>query len=150
MVVTSAPVLRFSVSWNDTPIVGVNRVTGLRRTVDVIEHQESTATGAVATTKLPGDVTFEPLTLERPVTGDATFATLADSAAPPAHGADHSGTLTIVLHDQVGSLVLKCTLHDAWVSAYDVFAELDAHTEPVVERITVVYQSWQLVHSPTT
>jgi phage tail-like protein len=150
MVVTAGPLLTFSASWNDTPIIGVRRVSGLRRTVEVIEHQDSSATGAMVMTKLPGDVSFEPLTLERQVTGDPTFVTLADRAAPPVPGTPHRGTLTIALHDQAGRLVLECALHQAWVSAYDVFAELDAHSEPVVERITVVYQSWHLEHSPVT
>ena len=130
------------------PLAGVLRVSGLRRMVDVVEYQEGSATAGTATTKLPGDVSFDPVTLQRSVTGDPTFATLADVAASPAHGADLRGTLTITLHDQAGRLVLTCTLHLAWVSAYDVFTELDAHSEPVVERITVVFESWTLAHSP--
>lgn len=143
------PHLRFSAAWNGTPLAGVSRVSGLRRTVDVVEFREGTATGGTATTKVPGDVSFEPVTIERAVTGDAAFAALADAAAPPVHGSDHRGTLTISLHDQNGRLVLTCTLHRAWVSSYDVFAELEASgAGPVVERITVVYESWQLAHAP--
>ena len=141
--------LRFTATWNGAPLSGVSRVSGLRRTVDVVEHSEGTATGATSTTKLPGDVSFEPVTLERAVTGEGAFAALADAAASHAPGADHAGTLTVSLHDQTGRLVLACTLHQAWVSSYDVFTGLDAHgDEPIVERITVVFESWQLAHSP--
>jgi phage tail-like protein len=141
--------LRFSAAWNGTALAGVSRVSGLRRMVDVVEFRESTATGALATTKVPGDVSFEPVTIERSVTGDAAFAALADAAATPVHGGDYRGTLAISLHDQTGRLVLTCTLHRAWVSTYDVFAGLEANgAEPVVERITVVYESWQLAHAP--
>ena len=150
------PQLRFSAAWNGTPLAGVSRVTGLRRTIDVIAHREGTASGATTTTNLPGDMSFEPVTLERSLTGDPAFAALADAASPPAHGGPihgtpHRGTLTVSLHDQTGQLVLSCTLHEAWVSSYDVFAELDRDSdEPVVERITFVYESWQLVHTPPT
>jgi phage tail-like protein len=142
------PHLVFSAAWNAAPLGGVHRVSGLRRTVDVVEYQEGTATGATATTKLPGDVTFDPVVLERPLTGNSRFAELANAAAPPAPGVDHRGTLTIVLHDQTGRHVLTCTLHDCWVAAYDVFTELDVHRDnPVVERITVVYDHWTLGHT---
>ena len=41
-----------------------------------------------------------------------------------------------------------CTLHEAWISSYDAFAELDARSDdPVVERITVVFEAWQLTHT---
>jgi phage tail-like protein len=145
----SSPQLHFSAAWNGVPLTGVTRVSGLRRTVDVVEYRDGTATGAASTTKLPGDVSFEPVTLERGVTGDGAFAALADAAAPPAPGSDHRGTLTISLHDQTGRLVLACTLHQAWVSSDDVFAGLDAQSdEPVVERVRFVYESWQLTHAP--
>jgi phage tail-like protein len=141
--------LRFTATWNGAPLIGVSRVSGLRRTVDVVEYRESTASGDSATTKLPGDVTFEPVTLERAVTGDGAFATIADAAASPGPGAGHRGTLIVSLHDQTGRLVLSSTLHRAWVTAYDAFAGLDAHAdEPVVERVTFVYESWQLTHAP--
>ena len=149
----ATPHLRFSAAWNGIPIAGVSRVSGLRRTIDVLEHQESTAAGGTTTTNVPGEESFEPVTIERSLTGDPAFAALADAATPPAHGhihgTAHLGTLTVSLHDQTGELVLACTLHDAWVSSYDVFAELDANgDEPVVERITLVYESWQLAHTP--
>ena len=74
-------------------------------------------------------------TLQQECLTGRVFATLADAAAPPVHGTEHRGTLTISLHDQTGRLVLTCALHRAWVSSYDVFAELDADAgEPDVER----------------
>ena len=141
--------LRFTATWNGAPLSGVSRVSGLRRTVDVVEYRESTASGDLATTKLPGDVTFEPVALERAVTGDGAFATIADAAASPGPGASHRGTLIVSLHDQPGRLVLACTLHRAWVSSYDVFAGLDAHgDDPVVERITFVPVLATHAHAP--
>src|SRR4051794_11099623 len=54
-----------------TPVLGVSKVTGLRRTTEVVSHRD----GAVHSHsfKGPGRTNFESITLERGVTHDPDF-----------------------------------------------------------------------------
>jgi phage tail-like protein len=137
------PNFRFRVLWDGEPLTRVQKVSGLKRTVAVSEHRDGSAPGE--TTKAPGHVTYEPITLERIVTGDGRFASLADQVAKSAAGVPFRGTLSIEIQDETGSVALRCTLRRAWVSSYEVFVELDAQADqPAIERIVVEYDAWEL------
>src|SRR5262245_60878926 len=50
---------------------GVSRVSGLRRTTDIVEYRSGT--GPDELQRLPGKVVWEPFTLERPLGADTGF-----------------------------------------------------------------------------
>src|SRR5215472_16754045 len=59
---------KFRIKWDGRYVAGVSKVSGLRRTTEVIHHREG---GDPSTSrKSPGVTEFEPITLERGVTHD--------------------------------------------------------------------------------
>ena len=62
---------KFRVKWDGRYVAGVSKVSGLKRTTEVVEHREG---GDPSTSrKSPGRVTFEAVTLERGLTHDVEF-----------------------------------------------------------------------------
>src|SRR5688572_15525514 len=60
-----------------TPVAGVSKVSGLKRSSDVIEYKQG---GDAITRKGLGRTKYEPITLERGVTHDREFEEWADAA----------------------------------------------------------------------
>ena len=59
---------KFRVKWDGRYVAGISKVSGLKRTTEVVEHREG---GDPSTSrKSPGRVKFEAITLERGVTHD--------------------------------------------------------------------------------
>ena len=67
---------KFRLKWDGKFIAGVSKVSGLKRTTEVIEHREG---GDPSTSrKSPGRTEFEAITLERGVTYDHEFEAWAN------------------------------------------------------------------------
>ena len=61
----------FRVKWDGKYVAGVSKVTGLKRTTEVVKHREG---GDPSTSrKSPGRTEFDAITLERGVTHDTDF-----------------------------------------------------------------------------
>jgi phage tail-like protein len=130
-------------SWDGRPPVPIDEVHGLRRTVDVVEHRDGAAPRLVS--KLPGDLTFAPVTLERTFTGDTLFREVADAAADPGPGADARATVIVEVVGRTGRPLLRCHLHEAWVSSYEPYVEVEGrHRAAGVERIVVEFDAWTI------
>src|SRR5918999_6460553 len=63
--------LKFRVQWDGKYVPGIVRVSGLRRTTEVVEHREGGEPNLVR--RSPGRSTYEPITLERGATHDTAF-----------------------------------------------------------------------------
>src|SRR5215203_4219924 len=62
---------KFRIKWDGRYVAGVSKISGLRRTTEVISHREG---GDPSTShKSPGRTEFEAITLERGVTHDQEF-----------------------------------------------------------------------------
>src|SRR6266513_6249099 len=67
---------KFRVKWDGRYVAGVSKMSGLRRTTQVIRHREG---GDPSTSrKSPGLTEFAPITLERGVTHDPEFENWAN------------------------------------------------------------------------
>src|SRR6476659_4805948 len=64
---------KFRVFWegNTTPVAGVSKVSGLKRTTEVVEHREGGDPSS--SRKSPGRTKYEAITLDRGVTHDTEF-----------------------------------------------------------------------------
>src|SRR3982750_4092072 len=64
---------KFRVFWEGStaPVAGVSKVTGLKRTTEVVKHREGGAPSA--SRKSPGRTEYDAITLERGVTHDVDF-----------------------------------------------------------------------------
>ncbi len=62
---------KFRLKWDGQYVAGVSKVSGLKRTTEVVEHREG---GDPSTShKSPGQTRYEAITLERGLTQDHDF-----------------------------------------------------------------------------
>ena len=129
------------------PVAGVSKVTGLKRTSDVIEYKEG---GNAITLKGIGRTKYEPITLERGVTHDPDFEEWANAAqilvkgSPNTRLGDLRKTVRIVLQNERGQPVKQYVVHRCWVSEYQALPDLDAGGNAVaLEQIKLEHEGWE-------
>ena len=62
---------KFLVVWDGQPVAGISKVSGLKRTTELVSHRDG---GDLSTKRhSPGVSSFEPITLERGITHDLAF-----------------------------------------------------------------------------
>ncbi|MGE5208244.1 MAG: phage tail protein [Alphaproteobacteria bacterium] len=140
---------KFRIKWDGRYVAGVSKVSGLRRTTEVIRHREG---GDPSTSrKSPGLTEFEPITLERGVTHDLEFENWANKvwslgASPGVEVSlkDFRKDIVLELHNEAGQLVLAYKIYRCWVSGYQVLPDLDANANAVaIEQITLENEGWE-------
>src|SRR5829696_5193266 len=62
---------KFRVKWDNQYVAGVSKVTGLKRTTEVVKHREGGDPSS--SRKTPGRTEYDALTLERGITHDLAF-----------------------------------------------------------------------------
>jgi phage tail-like protein len=70
---------KFRVKFDGKYVAGISKVSGLKRTTEVIEHREGGDTSS--SRKSPGRTTHAPIVLERGVTHDTDFEQWANKVA---------------------------------------------------------------------
>jgi phage tail-like protein len=130
-----------------TPVAAVSKVSGLKRSSEVIEYKEA---GNAVILKGLGRTKYEPVTLERGVTQDHDFETWANAAQVLDHGAATTSLatlrreITITLLNEEAQPVLRWILHRCWVSEYQAIPDLDAGTNAVaIEHIKLENEGWE-------
>lgn len=132
---------KFEVEVEGFTRAGFQKVTGLKRTTEVVEYRE----GAENETphKLPGQTTFENVVLERGASDDEDFIGWSNTIysvdqAEGAQGDDNfRRTIVIYLKNKAGQRVVKWTIYNAWpIDNGD--ADLDATANDVlIETMTL-------------
>jgi len=139
----------FRVKWNGTFVAGVSKVSGLKRSTEVVEHREG---GDPNTSrKSPGRTSFEPITLERGITQDAAFEDWANLVWR--YGAAVGGEvaleefrkdISIFLYNEAGQLVRAYNVFRCWVSEYQALPDLYANAASVaIEHIKLENEGWE-------
>ena len=135
-----------------TPVAGISKVGGLKRSSDVIEYKEG---GNTIIRKGLGRTKYEPITLERGVTHDKDFEDWANSAQVLDKGAASQSLknlrkeLRIELLNEAGQPVHRYVVHRCWVSEYQALPDLDAGGNSVaIEHIKLENEGWE--HDLTT
>jgi phage tail-like protein len=130
-----------------TPVAGVSKVGGLKRSSDVIEYKEG---GNAVTLKGLGRTKYDPITLERGVTHDTDFenwanaAQILDKGAPSTSLKNLRQELRIDLLNEERQPVLRYFLHNCWVSEYQALPDLDAGGNSVaIQHIKVENEGWE-------
>jgi phage tail-like protein len=130
-----------------TPVAGISKVTGLKRTSDVIEYKEA---GNMVIRKGLGRTKYEPITLERGVTHDPDFETWANAAQVLDKGAPSSSLKTlrkevrIELLNEAGQPVHRYIVHRCWVSEYQALGDLDGGSNAVLlEHVKLENEGWE-------
>ncbi len=141
---------RFKVYFgtSTTPVAGVSKVTGLKRSSDVIEYKEG---GNALIRKGLGRTKYDPITMERGVTFDTDFEIWANYAQQVVQGAPQTSVFNlrrevrIELYDETGALaVQRYLVHNAWVSEFQSLSDLDGGGNAVaIEHIKIECESWE-------
>jgi len=140
---------KFRVKWDGRYVAGVSKVSGLRRTTEVIRHREG---GDPSTTrKSPGLTEFAPITLERGVTHDPEFENWANKVWSLGAGLgaevslkDFRKDIVLELYNEAGQLVLAYKVYRCWVSEYEILPDLDANANAIaIEHITLENEGWE-------
>jgi phage tail-like protein len=138
---------RFTVYFGNDPVAGVSKVTGLKRSSDVIEYKEG---GNAIILKGIGRTKYEPITLERGVTHDGEFERWAnasqvlDKGHPQSSLAELRKDIRIVLHNEKGQPVQEYKVHRCWVSEFQALPDLDASGNAIaIEHIKLENEGWE-------
>lgn len=141
--------LKFRVKWDGRYVAGISKVTGLRRTTEVIEHREGGDPSS--SRKSPGLTQYAPITLERGVTHDPEFERWANKIWKLGSGLgdevslkDFRKDINIELYNEAGQLVTAYKVFRCWVSEYQALPELDANGRAVaIESLTLQNEGWE-------
>lgn len=130
-----------------TPVAGVSKVTGIKRTSDVIEYREG---GNAIVLKGIGRTKYDPITLERGVTHDPEFEDWAnasqelDKGSPKTRLSDLRKTVRIVLKNEAGQPVQQYIVYRCWVSEYLALPDLDAGGNAIaLQHIKLENEGWE-------
>jgi phage tail-like protein len=140
---------KFRVKWEGRYIVGVSRISGLRRNTEVVMHREGGDPSS--TRKSPGRTEYDAITLERGVTHDTEFERWANKVWNLGSGRgaevslkDFRKDIIIELYNEAGQLVIAYKVFRCWVSSYQALPELDANANEVaIESIVLQNEGWE-------
>jgi phage tail-like protein len=139
---------KFRVKWDGRYVAGISKVSGLKRTTDLVEHREG---GDPSTSrKMPARTKYDAITLERGVTHDLEFEQWANKvwnngALPDSEVslADFRKDITIELHNEAGQLAIAYNVFRCWVSEYQALPDLDANAGAVaIQHIKLENEGW--------
>ena len=132
---------------NTTPVAGISKVTGLKRSSDPIEYKEG---GNAIIRKGLGRTKYEPLTLERGITHDIDFEEWANAAQVLDKGAPSTSLKYLRREIRIDFLneerqpVLRFNVHRCWVSEYQALPDLDAGSNAIaLEHIKLENEGWE-------
>lgn len=131
------------------PVLGVSKLTGLKRTTEVVEHREGG--GQSMSLKSPGRTKYESITMERGVTQDKDFEIWANkiwniSSGPGTEVSlkDFRRDLIIELRNEANQPVLKYNVFRCWVSEYQALPDLDANANAIaIQHIKIENEGWE-------
>ncbi|SCX79572.1 phage tail protein [Nitrosospira sp. Nsp13] len=132
---------KFRVVWDGQPVAGVSKVSGLKRTTELVSHRD----GGDLSTKhhSPGVSTFEPITIERGITHDTAFEQWASKTFSIAGDAavslrDFRKNIIIELYNLQGVKVRSWNVFHCWVSEFTALPELDANANAIAFETIVI------------
>ncbi len=140
---------KFRVKWDGRYVAGVSKVTGAKRTTEVVRHREGGDPSS--SRKSPGRTEFDAFTLERGVTHDREFQQWANKVWSYGAGLgaetslkDFRKDITIELYNEAGQLVIAWKLYRCWVSEYKEVPDLDANANAVaIESIKLELEGFE-------
>jgi phage tail-like protein len=141
---------KFRVRWDGKVVAGISKVSGLKRTTEVIKHREGGEQSL--THKSPGRSDYDAITLERGVTHDLAFEEWAHKVWGYGRGGDSEVSLKdfrkdiqIQLFNEAGQLVKTYNVYRCWVSEYHPLPDLDANGNGIaIQSIKLENEGWEM------
>jgi phage tail-like protein len=135
----------FKVKWDGRYISGVSKVSGLKRSSEVVEQRD----GGEARNS-PGRTKYEAITLERGVTQDTSFEDWANAVGGVVNGTVRGAAgnfrkdVVIDLFDGAGQLVRSYKIYRCWPSEYGALPSLDmSGNDGAIEHIKLENEGWE-------
>ncbi len=146
---------KFRIKWDGRYVAGISKISGLRRTTEVIQHREGGDPSS--SRKSPGRIEYDPITLERGVTHDPEFENWANKVWRLGAGLgaevslkDFRKDITLDLYNEAGQLVLSYKIYRCWVSEYQILPDLDANANAIaIEQLKLENEGWERDQSVT-
>ncbi|GAB4574796.1 MAG: phage tail protein [Anaerolineae bacterium] len=140
---------KFRIKWDGQYVAAVSKISALKRTSEVVEFREGGDPSTVR--KMPGQVKFEPLTIERGLTHDAAFMQWANKVWNYGAGLgaevslrDFRKDIIIELYNEAGQVVMAWKVYRCWVSEYTAAPELDASANAVaIESMVIQHEGFE-------
>ncbi|MEK6676301.1 MAG: phage tail protein [Planctomycetota bacterium] len=130
-----------------TPVAGVSKVGGLKRSSDVNEYKQG---GDPITRKGLGRTKYEPIMLERGITHDVDFEEWAnapqvlDKGSPSTSLKNLRREVRIDLLNEAGQPVHRYIVHRCWVSEFQALPELDGGGNAIaIEQVKLEHEGWE-------
>ena len=145
----------FRVKWDGKYVAGICKVSGLKRTTEVVKHREGGDPSS--SRKSPGRTEYDAITLERGVTHDNEFEKWANKVWNYGSGLgaevslkDFRKDLILELYNEAGQVVIAYKIYRAWVSEYQALPDLDANANAVaIQHIKLENEGWERDQSVT-
>jgi phage tail-like protein len=139
---------KFRVKWDNKYVAGISKVTGLKRTTQVVSHREGGDPSTVR--KSPGRTEFDAITLERGVTHDKEFEQWANKVWDLNGGQrevslkDFRKDIKIEFYNEAGQLAIAYNVYRCWVSEFLAQPDLDANANAVaIQHIKIENEGWE-------
>ena len=140
---------KFRLKWDGKYVAGISKVSGLKRTTQVVKHREG---GDPSTSrKSPGQSDFDAITLERGVTHDTAFEAwaakvwqLGATLGSEVPLRDFRKDVILDFYNEAGQLAISYKIYRAWVSEYQALPDLDANANAVaIQHIKLEHEGWE-------
>ena len=140
---------KFRVKWDGRYVAGVNRISGLRRTTDVVEQRDGSDPNHARLS--PGVTRYEPLVLERGVTHDTEFEKWANKIWNFGSGLgaevslrDFRKDIILEVYNEAGQLAIAYKVFRCWASEFQALPELDANANAVaIQTLKLENEGWE-------
>jgi phage tail-like protein len=140
---------KFRLKWDGKYVAAVSRISGLKRTTEVVEHREG---GDPSTSrKSTGRTQFDAITLERGLTQDTDFEDWANlvwklgaSLGSEEALKEFRKDMVLELYNEAGQLVMAYKIYRCWPSEYQALPNLDANSNAIaIEHIKLENEGWE-------
>jgi phage tail-like protein len=136
---------KFRIKWDGKIVAGISKMSGLKRTTQVVEHREGTDPNSIG--KSPGVTRYEALILERPLTQDLEFENWARKVwnfDPSKSLMDFRKDIILELLNESGQVAIAYKVYRCWVSEYQALPDLDANANAVaIETVKIENEGWE-------
>jgi phage tail-like protein len=132
-----------------TPAAGISKVSGLKRTTEVVKHREGGDPSS--SRKSPGRTEYDAITLDRGVTHDKDFEQWANKVWNYGNALgqevslkDFRKDIIIEVYNEAGQKVIAYTVYRCWVSEFQSLSDLDANANAVaIQHIKLENEGWE-------
>lgn len=140
---------KFRLKWDGKYVLGVSKVSALKRTTEVVKHREGGDPSS--SRKSPGRTEYDAITLERGITHDKEFEQWANkiwqygvNLGQEVSLKDFRKDMILEVYNEAGQLVIAYSIYRCWVSEFQAVPDLDANANAVaIQHIKLENEGWQ-------